>query len=437
MLDGLKTGSEAYNTQVILLLNEILTNQETANAQDKAFYEQVITLITDLNAKLGTVGAEVAEKLAPFLQQITADIQKGNDINQAGFAAVLEALKNIDANNQNNANMIIDAVKGLWADVKNGNTDAIALLKEISNDVKAGNVINQDAVEKVIAAIEQVRADNNANTEAVIAVIKGLWDDVKAGDAAILEGLGGITQLVAKLDFNTDKIADVIKNLKIEFPAQKDYSEVLNAILDAVQKGVIPGIEDLKDQFTAQIKAFAEQNHADIEGLGDLLKDAFAHLENVVKSSNIDLTTTNNLIQTVIDLMGNTNNPTFDDSAIVGMLTQTNKMLEALLNKEGPDMQGFKDALNEIKDAINNIKVTGGGTDLTTTNNLIQTVIDSIGSLIDSNANNRDIMAQVTSLGTQLTSVIASLQQGNVTTADIEATLKRIEESVNALLAKK
>ncbi len=414
---SIKTNSVAYNTQAIALLETILAKISESNQVDSTFYEDVRNFMTQLNNKikgLEDLGKDVADKLAPLLEKIAAEVKAGTEINAKGLNAIQTILGNIQTENAENTDKIVAAIQALWDNIKAGDAEAIALLKQISGDIQEGNAVDQAGFEAVIAAINAAQQKDDANTEAIMKVLQGLWNEVKNGNATITAQLTVITDLIGQCKWSLDGIKDMFGKLEITFPEQKDYDAVLNAILDALKSGVIPGINDI-------------QNIQ--KDFGAAFDAAMFNIANLLKNRDIDLTTTNNLIQTVIDLMSSPQNPTYDDTNVTALLTEMNAMMKALLNKEGPDMQEFKNALNSY------IKVAGNGTDLTTTNNLIQTAIDGLGNLIDSNASNRDIMAQVTNLGVQLTSVIAQLQEGNVTASDIMATLKRIEESVKALMA--
>ena len=563
-ITDIKNAAPEVAEQLSAMLQQVL-DAVTANNNLTTEQTSVLKDILNIVSSISSATPDAVEKISGLLNEIITSVKEGTNVNVEGFKTVAELLESIKSGNEANTGAIIDTIKAMWEDIAAGNTEIINALKELSTSGAANNKelmefiqglyndsqINSDErTDKIVDAINSVgqmvaKLENTVQTtgDAISNAIKGLSTDLKAlleayqeGNAttqdvlsqlrAILSavnegnGIGNVTnELLAEL---LDK-ADQIINQGGDF---KDYTEVLNEILDAIN-AVAAGIGDIKlslgesnanitaaleeiinnqniqtealNKFAAESKAnqekLIEQGNdiiakldkigADlgqgistiieklkdsdaqlaaqlaalvdalglkmddngqaivnaIEGLkGNLtaIEDAINNLIKIAGNDSVDLTTTNNLIQTVINLLAQQEDPVLDLSEVTSLLAANNELLEQLLNKETGgtiDTGAIEQALADILEAVKNMNVggSGGNVDLTTTNNLIQTCINQLSLLVQASSTNTDIMASVTNLGTQLTEVIANLQSGNVTTDEINAKLDEIMAAINSL----
>lgn len=557
LLKNMEAGDKAREA----LLVEILNEAQKGNAANQAKLDAILDILGGLKKEQ----SDYNSKFVALLNEILGSIKEGSQVNNEAFNKLMGILNSIKNDGNVNNEALLDMIKNMWGDIAAGQEESIEILKKLKEANVAGNKDLQELIktlyadgqinaeernQKILEAINNVagvvaslEATVESSGDAICKAIQGLEADLKAILEAYKNGqadheaiLNELSTIVNKLTVNnelgattnyllTELLKDADEVLNKPDAEIKDYSEVLNKILDAIND-VVVGVEDIKigmgenndkieaalkeiidnqkvqseqlealgkqsaaqhkelvakgDEIIAAIKAVGidmnkgigdiinqlKAEHADlaaqleamasalgvkiddngqaivnaINGLEaniDAVKEAIENLINV-SGSDVDLTTTNNLIQTVINLMNkNSNgNQNFDLGEVTAMLAQTNKMMEALLNKEGPDMSAFMDALAEIRDAIKNIKITngnGGAVDLTTTNNLIQTCISQLSALVSAQSKNSEIMSSVTNLGVQLTEVISNLQSGNVTTDEINAKLDKIMEAISKL----
>ena len=575
VISGLDENSSEFNKLALELLSQILNTNVEGNAQNKEFFEQILGLISDFKS----AAPEIADKFSGILNEIMTLIKDGTAVDKAGFEAVVAALQDVKNSDAAGAEGLAQILQNMWGDIVNGQKETIDILNKLAENNLTGNKELQELIsnlyadsqvnatarhEEIVKAINNVAANvkslegtvkstGNAVCEEIRNLsteLKAMFEDYKAGNIdakEILERLDGILGGVVENNVLSTETNDLLTKLLDKAgditgdpnATVNDYSQVLQQILDAINK-VVAGVEDIKiglnennagivaalqeiienqdEQTTTlkdvqeeikkiggDLKAFAKAStenqekllnqgndilaaiqqigadmnqgvgdiiaqlkgdHADLaaqlaamaDALGvkmdengqaivdaingleaniDAVKEAIENIVSVGGSQAVDLTTINNLIQTVISLLNRpTSGGNIDLGEVTQLLAKNNELMEALLAKEGPDMDAFMDALEGIKDAIENIEITNGNgqaVDLTTTNNLIQTCIQQLQSLVQAQSANTDIMASVTNLGTQLTEVIANLQSGNVTTDEINAKLDKIMEAIKDL----
>ena len=457
--------------ETIDILNQLAENNLTGN-------KELQELISNLYADSQVNATARHEEVVKAINNVAANVKSLEGTVKSTGNAVCEEIRNLSAD-----------LKAMFEDYKAGNIDAKEILERLdgilggvvegnvlsteTNDLltklldKAGNITGNpdatvndysqilqqilDAINKVVAGVEDIKIGLNENNAGIVAALQ-----------EIIENQDEQTTTLKDVQEEIKKIGG---DLKAFAEASTENQEKLlnqgNDILAAIQqigvdmnKGVGDIIAQLKGDhadLAAQLAAMAdalgvkmdENGQAIVNAINgleaniDAVKDAIENIVSVGGSQAVDLTTTNNLIQTVINLL---NRPTTGGNVDLGevtqLLTKNNELMEALLAKEGPDMDAFMDALVDIKDAVKNINITNGNgqaVDLSTTNNLIQTCVQQLQSLVQAQSENSDIMASVTNLGTQLTEVIAKLQTGNVTTDEINAKLDQIMEAIKKI----
>ena len=450
-LTSLKSEQSDFNDQALVLLNEIFAKQTEASGDAKTFYNQILELIE----KGAKTDKESQEALLSILQQIETSIKDGTTVNKDGFQAVLDMLSQIQNDQLTGDADMITVLTNMWADMNAGNEDIVAVLKEMNANQLASNaglrklitdLYNDGQVNaaerhnQIMEAIESFKGIKDAieglgkeitnKGDDICVEIKNLQDILKnfnGGNTDLTGLMAELQAIIAQLAKNnelTNETNELLKGLgdKIDNlgagSSVKDYTDVLNEILAAIKDGDAAIVDELgkladkQDQMIANFGDYADQTHNDFEALKNALKGITG------SGTAVDLTTTNNLIQTVITLLNNKNNAKVDLTPVVDLITNTNAALAA------------------IQDQISKIKVSGGAaTDLTTTNNLIQTCISQLQVLVKSQAASSEVLGQVTALGTQLTSVIEQLGKGNSDTADINKKLDAIYQEIQKMTA--
>ena len=472
------------NKEMIQLIKDLYADSQI-NANDRT---QAITDAINALKDLTSQGLGNDKEIMQLIKDLYADSQiNANDRTQAvvdAIANIKAAVDSLKTTVENVGGALSSDIQGLYsrldallnayqegnktsADVLNELKTIITNLKTNNNLSSTTNELLQKLIEKADQIINSGGSDGNINDySAVLQEILDAINKVASGvediKISMNEDNADITNLLQQIIDNQVIQSDALREFaKASTANQEKLIEQGNTIISklddlgiSMDRGigdVINAIKESDAQLAAQLEALAEALGVRMDDNTQTIVDAIGGLEsNLTTIQNsldllvelaeaggngtVDLTTTNNLIQTVINLLNRpSDEPTFDLSEVTTILNTTNAMIKELLNKDNSDILN---SLEEMKEIIANVNVGSGpsGTvDLTTTNNLIQTVITQLSALVRASADNSDIMAGVTNLGAQLTEVISNLQTGNVTTDEINAKLDEILEAVHQL----
>ncbi len=467
------------NKEMIQLIKDLYADSQI-NANDRT---QAITDAINALKDLTSQGLGNDKEIMQLIKDLYADSQiNANDRTQAvvdAIANIKAAVDSLKTTVENVGGALSSDIQGLYsrldallnayqegnktsADVLNELKTIITNLKTNNNLSSTTNELLQKLIEKADQIINSGGSDGNINDySAVLQEILDAINKVASGvediKISMNEDNADITNLLQQIIDNQVIQSDALREFaKASTANQEKLIEQGNTIISklddlgiSMDRGigdVINAIKESDAQLAAQLEALAEALGVRMEDNTQTIVDAIGglegHLTTIQNSLDLlvelaeagGLTTTNNLIQTVINLLNRpSDEPTFDLSEVTTILNTTNAMIKELLNKDNSDILN---SLEEMKEIIANVNVGSGpsGTvDLTTTNNLIQTVITQLSALVRASADNSDIMAGVTNLGAQLTEVISNLQTGNVTTDEINAKLDEILEAVHQL----
>ena len=500
VLDKILTEIQNGNTQNLTAFNDILVSLSELKDENSQNTAAIVDVIIGMWDAIATGNKETIEILNKLLESNASNNKELMDLinklfNDSQISAdertdkiieainnVAEMVKNLEATVAATGDAISNAIAGLSTQLdallkayQEGNKtsqDVLAELQTIITKLTTGNELSSTTntlLEELLKKADQIISsggDVNDYTDILNQILAAI-NDVVAGIEDIKIGIGENNADI------TAALEEIIKNQNVQTDALNKFAEQSTAnqekliaqgetIIAELQKlgvnldnGILEVVNTIKDSnaaLAAQVAALAEalglkmdDNAQAIINTINGLKPNIEAIENAIKNlidatnnGKLDLTTTNNLIQTVINLLSAQDNPSFDLSEITSMLTTTNALLQKLLDKDtSNDPTAILDALNKMMEILKNLQVGGGSTvDLTTTNNLIQTCITQLSQLVAAQSTSSDIMASVTNLGTQLTEVIASLQTGNVTTDEINAKLDAIMDAINELSAK-
>lgn len=396
--------ADARSQEILAAINNVAAVVENLKgAVDKAG-DAISASIKGLEFNLDNLynafldGNKTQAEVLGGIKTIIAQLKEGNVLSESTNKLLAELLKKADNIGPNGdikdysevLNEILTAIKDVVVGVEDlkigigeNNGNIIAELREIKE--------NQKYQSSQLDAYAKQSAEQNeklvAKGDEILAAIKGLHINVEGSNVDV----EGIVKAIKEHD----------ANLAAQFEA---LAGTLGVKLDDNGKSIVDAINGLKGNI-------------------DAVKDAINNIKLVGGSSGVDLTKTNNLIQTVINLLSeDTDDSPVDMSTVTALLTENNRLMEALLEKEGPDMSAFMEALKGIEDAIKNISISGGSSvDLTKTNNLIQSCINLLTELVDSQAD------QARTYGTQLAEAVSTLK------SDPVSTNSKLEEIKSAL----
>ena len=495
VITAIKNGTEVNSEGFAAVLDILKSIQSSNNANATAILDTIKAMWEDIAAgnteilnaikDLSTLGAANNKELMEFIQglydnsQISADERTDKVVD--AINSVGQMIAKLENTVQSVGNSILDSLTGIGSQLEallkayqEGNAttqDVLSQLRTIINALNEGNgignvtnelltellakadeIINQggefidytevlnqilDAINSVATGVNEIKLSMGENNAEIVAALEEIINNQNVQTEALNKFAAESTANQQKLidQGNTiieqlDKIgADLGQGISTIIEKLKDSDAKLAAELAALVDALGLKMDDNAQDIVNAIKG--------LEGNLTAIEDAIKNLIQITDDNNLDLTTTNNLIQTIINLLAQQEDPVFDLSEITSMLATTNDLLQKLLDKDtSNDPTAILDALNEMMKILRNLEVGGGsgsGVDLTTTNNLIQTCINQLSLLVQASSTNTDIMASVTNLGTQLTEVISNLQSGNVTTDEINAKLDEIMAAINNL----
>ncbi len=495
VITAIKNGTEVNSEGFAAVLDILKSIQSSNNANATAILDTIKAMWEDIAAgnteilnaikDLSTSGAANNKELMEFIQGLYDDSQISADERTDKVVDAINSVGQMVAKLENTVQSVGDSIlnrltgigsqlEALLKAYQEGNAttqDVLSQLRTIINALNEGNgignvtnelltellakadeIINQggefidytevlnqilDAINSVAAGVNEIKLSMGENNASIVAALEEIINNQNVQTEAL-------NKFAAESTANQQKLIDqgntIIEQLdKIGADLGQGISTIIEKLKDSDAK-LAAELAALVDALGLKMDDNAQDIVNAIEGLeGNLtaIEDAIKNLIQITDDNNLDLTTTNNLIQTIINLLAQQEDPVFDLSEITSMLATTNDLLQQLLDKDtSNDPTAILDALNEMMEILRNLNVGGGsgsGVDLTTTNNLIQTCINQLSLLVQASSTNTDIMASVTNLGTQLTEVISNLQSGNVTTDEINAKLDEIMAAINNL----
>ena len=440
VLSSLVAEQPEYSGQLSAIIDAI----ETGNKSLSELKSMVDNLFVQLKNN-GQIQGDILAKLEEIQNSGKSDSEK--------LTAMLELLANINSKLDIIIGKLVQEFENDQA-VKNALNTIIALVdagnakSDITNQMleklltMMENGVSKDDIKAIIEAISKngdkiddvnffLNKIQNQNQEFQQKVLDMV---AKYGDAVfkLLETAQGsdakldaIAQLLAKIQNQDEKFQKDVLNIldNINIPGGKDYTEVLNKILDAV-KG-----NDAKLDAIAQLLAKIQNQDEKFQ----------QNILNAINTLGVDISSKLTQILNVVNTSGETG------KAITDLL---NKVLEKLDSMDS----NRKAEAEAIIDAIANIKVDGGGNgnvdlssvekmlsellDLTAKNNgLLESIdgkMDVINVTIETAKN--EILAKMDKNDANTTAILNALNEfKNISNANDKAILEKMDTIINIL----
>lgn len=317
-------------------LDKVIANQEAGLAEFKAVSADQQERIKAMQDKVNEA-VDVLYKIYANTGKVTMEDLKAilKENNAAVITTIENALKDlgitIDNSTKDAVSTLIEAMKQYGDVILEGHKKDIDTIINLLSSIDLNTSLSNTQEAEIIKLIKEFKelAANESASQAEIAAklneIKALLESIDSTVKAIYDKMSEqaeqFNKFYADYKANTDKLFDELANIKRDVADIKTYGAQANAKLDqaiAIGNDVIKYLEQIEknqgDQVTVQdLKDVSAENFAKLEAmLGNLGLDAKAYLDlklgdliAAVKSSVVDLTTTNNLLQTIIDLVGN------------------------------------------------------------------------------------------------------------------------------------
>ena len=404
------------NSKLDIIIGKLVQEFENDQAVKNAL-NTIIALVDAGNAK-SDITNQMLEKLLTMMENgvskddikaiIEAISKNGDKIDDVNFF-----LNKIQNQNQEFQQKVLDMV------AKYG--DAVFKLLETAQ----GSDAKLDAIAQLLAKIQNQDEKFQQKVLDMVAkygnVVFELLETAQGSDAK----LDAIAQLLAKIQNQDEKFQKDVLNIldNINIPGGKDYTEVLNKILDAV-KG-----NDAKLDAIAQLLAKIQNQDEKFQ----------QNILNAINTLGVDISSKLTQILNVVNTSGETG------KAITDLL---NKVLEKLDSMDS----NRKAEAEAIIDAIANIKVDGGGNgnvdlssvekmlsellELTAKNNgLLESIdgkMDVINVTIETAKN--EILAKMDKNDANTTAILNALNEfKNISNANDKAILEKMDTIINVL----
>ena len=223
---------------------------------------------------------------------------------------VLELLANVGTDYTDVLNKILEAAQG-----NSSKLDAIAQL--------LAKMQNQDAEfqKNILNAIDQLGVDITSKLNVILNAI----NNVSGGDSSNLEAL--LNKVLEKMDSNTAAIIDAISNIKPGEGGNVDLSsleKMLSELLDLTSKNnnLLESIDGKMDVINLTIERAKEEIIAHLgNGGGNVDVSAIlAKLDEFMELSNANSEAILTKMDTIINLINNIEDSTYDDTALMAKL---------------------------------------------------------------------------------------------------------------------
>lgn len=418
---------------------ELTKSQQQVEANSATLIQkanEAIELLKNANSKLGDLNYK---NLIVELKKLDSDL-----------AAQLEAMiKNlgisINQNTNNAADQIIAALNSIKSLLNSNNADMKEVIAQLSSlNLKADlNATQMAELIKLVEALKLTVEDSgstqdeiNAKLDDIKAFLASIDNTLKAVLDKLNEGVDLFNDFYADYKANEAKFFNSLGNISTNIEAIKANGANLRADLAKLQgtaDDILAVLEEIRanqgDDITIdQLKDLSAENLAAIkamlENLGVSAEAKLGDIINAIKSSSIDLTTTNNLLQTIINMISRLNGSSDSNAQIDTILSELlnaykagNADLKALLESANSQLEAIYakvcDIYEEVASLSNNFKTYAS---------LYETNMKSAFTKLDA------MMGDIKNAESQLGSLNSAVTVGNTYLKNLDAKATEIIE---------
>jgi len=317
-------------------LDKVIANQEAGMTEFKKAAADQQERTKYMQEKVNEA-VEVLYKIYANTGKVTMDDLKAilKENNAAVIATIEAALKDlgitIDNSTDDAVTALINAMKEYGGKFLEGYKQDIDTIINLLSSIDLNTSLSNTQKEEIIQLIKDYKAlvEGGNATQAEIAaklneirdLLESIDTTVKAIYDKVTESVDQFNKFYADYKADADKLFAELANANRNLADIKTFGANAHAKLDqviSIGNTIVKELEQIKanqgDDITVQdLKDLSADNFAKLEAmLNNLGLDAKAYLDTklgdfiaVIKASTVDLTTTNNLLQTVIDLVGN------------------------------------------------------------------------------------------------------------------------------------
>ncbi len=358
----------AYLQEMIKVQNE--TKENTAQLIEQG--TQIIELLKSADDKLGDLN----------YANLIAELEKLDEKLAAQLKEMIENLGITINNNTNNAADKIIAELESFKQYINDNQETMDTIINLLSSIDLNTSLSNSQMDKLLKLVEELTsiANNDSATQEEINVkLDEIKDFLASIDGKLTEILNKIQQGLDKFDqfhaeytANSDKFFDALEalsnkvgDISNELTNIKENGDMMLNKLDNLQASineVISNLEQIEQnqgddltyaELQELLKNQSEENLTKLQAMLDALGiDAANYMDqkisvilDAIKAGAVDLTTTNNLLQTLINLVSSIGNSMPDGSEL-------NALLEELINSYNSGNANLNDKLEETNEKL-------------------------------------------------------------------------------------
>ncbi len=309
--------------EVIALLKELNSNVEKNGEQGKQMGNEILNYIAavgfemnrnfgDLINKIGNDPVKLDEVIA-LLKELNANVKQNGEEGKQMGNQILEYIAAVGLEMNKNFEALINKV---------GNDpekldEAIALLKELNANVKQNGEDGKKLGNQILEYLAKIGLDMNNNFKTVLEVI----NNGAPGSETIRDLL---QKVLDNQDKNTQAIIEAMGNIKID-AGNIDLSGIEKMLADLLKQAekngdILANIDAKADVINLTIETAKAEILEKLGKNDDNAKDILAKLDAFMELSNGNTDAILKKMDTIINILNNIKDKTYDDSALMAKL---------------------------------------------------------------------------------------------------------------------
>lgn len=338
LIDALKTTNEHISNTVDNIYNDF----QDGNTSHTEMLEQILAAIKD--------NGNVSSEILKAINDLSKLVESGQMTESEMIAKIIELLTSIDNK--------LDGLKDAVDQIKNEFPDLAGKIDEFIKKYQEGELTEHALLSQIL---EEMKNASAGDTE-MNAKLDAILNAINQGNLTASEALDQIIDLLGKIEANTsaileavNKISGQIAELNANFEGNQD--EIMN-VLESINNGV-GSIDSKLDKVISN----QEQNNETTLEISQKLDEMTAQLEQI-NDKTLTMDQVQQMFGPVYEELKEYLNNIAGNQITVGDLeavleahktdlTRTNALIETLVNLVANlDMDGNSDALQEIANAI-------------------------------------------------------------------------------------
>ncbi len=309
--------------EAIALLKELNSNVEKNGEQGKQMGNEILNYIAavgfemnrnfgDLINKIGNDPVKLDEVIA-LLKELNANVKQNGEEGKQMGNQILEYIAAVGLEMNKNFEALINKV---------GNDpekldEAIALLKELNANVKQNGEDGKKLGNQILEYLAKIGLDMNNNFKTVLEVI----NNGAPGSETIRDLL---QKVLDNQDKNTQAIIEAMGNIKID-AGNIDLSGIEKMLADLLKQAekngdILANIDAKADVINLTIETAKAEILEKLGKNDDNAKDILAKLDAFMELSNGNTDAILKKMDTIINILNNIKDKTYDDSALMAKL---------------------------------------------------------------------------------------------------------------------